>query len=135
MKTCTKCKEKKQLSEFHLIGKRKPGKRESWCKLCKNASKRKYYNAEKGLANHRRSRYGLTEDEIIYLWDIQNGQCGICKKILNSKFCVDHDHKDGKVRGLLCYRCNMMLSIFENDTSAIDRMVSWLGERLSVETC
>lgn len=37
----------------------------------------------------------------------QGGKCAICKRPPKSRrLAVDHDHKTGKVRGLLCFRCN-----------------------------
>lgn len=42
----------------------------------------------------------------------QNGKCGICQKPESSfkmRLAVDHNHKTGQVRGLLCYRCNKFI--------------------------
>ena len=44
------------------------------------------------------------------LFHSQGGRCAICKRWTHPKpLCVDHDHKTGKVRGLLCTRCNIKL--------------------------
>lgn len=46
------------------------------------------------------------------LWDAQKGCCAICNKPEShfmKKLAVDHNHKTGRVRGLLCYRCNKFL--------------------------
>lgn len=43
------------------------------------------------------------------LSDAQNGKCAICQKPeshFRMRLAVDHNHKTGQVRGLLCYRCN-----------------------------
>lgn len=46
----------------------------------------------------------------------QEGVCYICKREPNGrKFCVDHNHKTGEVRGLLCYRCNYGLTWYSDD--------------------
>lgn len=42
----------------------------------------------------------------------QKGLCAICAKE-PKKACVDHDHKTGKVRGILCHRCNIGLPYVE----------------------
>lgn len=52
------------------------------------------------------SFYGLTLDEFDEMVKKQRGKCAICKKKPKPWFCVDHNHKTGKVRGLLCPRCN-----------------------------
>lgn len=55
-----------------------------------------------------KSRYGLTKSDYETLLDSQGGTCAICKEI-PPVFHVDHNHKTGKVRGLLCASCNLAL--------------------------
>lgn len=51
--------------------------------------------------------YGLTGDDYETLLALQDGKCAICRARPRSKrLAVDHDHKSGAVRGLLCSRCN-----------------------------
>lgn len=62
-------------------------------------------------------RYGLTPERYAEMLEEQAHGCAICGdppaegKILN----VDHDHKSGKVRGLLCHGCNTALGAFRDD--------------------
>lgn len=64
--------------------------------------------------------YGITIEQYYELLKKQDWLCGICgrppkqKKGPGSKLHVDHDHRTGKVRGLLCVRCNGALSIVED---------------------
>src|SRR3990167_8772534 len=53
----------------------------------------------------RKARYGLSDDQYKALLEKQEGQCAICKKIMNPPH-VDHCHKSKRVRGLLCDTCN-----------------------------
>ena len=41
---------------------------------------------------------------------------------------VDHDHKTGKVRALLCHRCNLGIGLFEDNTEFVVAMFSYLKE-------
>lgn len=51
--------------------------------------------------------YGLTREDYDALLEAQGGKCAICRRRPKSKrLAVDHDHKTGAVRGLLCSRCN-----------------------------
>lgn len=66
------------------------------------------------IAEQRRQRkYGLTPEEFSRLHTAQDGCCAICCELMTTsgaaKCCVDHDHKTGAVRGLLCARCNLLL--------------------------
>lgn len=67
-------------------------------------------------------RYGITKEEFHYLLKIQNNCCAICKSSdpKKSSWSIDHDHRTGEVRGLLCHFCNTMLG-FAKDNSIILR--------------
>lgn len=71
-------------------------------------------------------RYGITPDRYNKMWAAQNGKCAICgneetarhnhtKEVL--KLAVDHCHKTGKVRELLCQDCNRGLGKFRDDSA------------------
>ncbi len=56
---------------------------------------------------HLKNSYNLTELEYITAFDHQGGACAICgNKPRARRFHVDHDHKTGLVRGILCLWCN-----------------------------
>jgi len=67
-----------------------------------------------------RREYGISSKDYFIMLDAQNGKCAICDKTTEEKLCVDHDHKTGKVRGLLCRNCNLKLQIYE-DQKFMDR--------------
>lgn len=51
--------------------------------------------------------YGIDAEQYDALLELQGGKCAICRARPKSKrLAVDHDHKSGAVRGLLCSRCN-----------------------------
>jgi hypothetical protein len=67
--------------------------------------------------NSLKKRYGITFEEYNEMFNKQEGKCGICKTPqieIKKIFCVDHNHKTEKVRELLCQKCNVTLSYFEN---------------------
>ena len=58
--------------------------------------------------------YGLTLESFDEMLKAQGGVCAICKQTdKTGKFLVDHDHETGKVRGLLCRRCNHIIGLYE----------------------
>lgn len=73
-------------------------------------------------------KYGLTLDDYDVMLRKQNGVCAIClsppKK--NKAFNVDHCHTTGKIRGLLCFRCNFGLSFFREDSETFKRALKHL---------
>lgn len=116
-KACKRCLEVKPLTEFHRQ-KSGPMGRHSWCSQCANA----YYKERRPPATpekrHRWNlsrRYGLTLAQFNAMRKAQSNLCAICETPM-SKPKVDHDHITGKVRGLLCHRCNLLLSGLEDET-------------------
>ena len=85
---------------------------------------------------HQKSlSYGITEEDYDRMYKEQKGVCAICKKpeTRQSKgkttlLCVDHDHETGKVRGLLCHRCNTVIGMF-TDITLLDSAKVYLVER------
>ena len=76
-----------------------------------------------------KTRYGLTYEQYEALYNSQNGACFVCKIPEGSKrLCVDHDHKTGMVRKLLCDRCNRALSYIENHSDVIQPLQEYLAQ-------
>lgn len=88
---------------------------------------RKWAASEQGKHSiflKRLRRYNLTEKEYNDLYEACNGICPICsvKKVT----AIDHDHKTGKVRGLLCHDCNRGLGIFKDDVNMLAKAAKYL---------
>lgn len=73
-------------------------------------------NPESRRRAHIRHRYGIDPDDYDALRAEQGGVCAICKREQHGSpghwkniLCVDHDHDTGRVRGLLCNDCNLMV--------------------------
>lgn len=70
---------------------------------------------------HILRRYGLTKEDFDRMLKEQGGGCAICgnpptmKTRQSSVLHVDHCHRTGKVRGLLCVRCNHLVGYIEHD--------------------
>lgn len=140
MKQCATCGEIKPLEDFPKAG---SGERKRpHCKPCYNEKQAKYReeNPDKIRAlwrsaadkyydtDRRRNKtlraYGLTEQTYNEMFDAQGGKCAICDRAI--KLVVDHCHKTGRVRGLLCNPCNISLGNFEDDSDRLLRAVEYL---------
>jgi hypothetical protein len=61
----------------------------------------------------RAKQLGVDDDEYERMLEAQGGGCAICgAKPKTRRLHVDHDHATGKVRGLLCHRCNRALPMW-----------------------
>jgi len=58
-------------------------------------------------------KYGINLERFNQMLAEQNGVCAICLKASAKAYHVDHDHKTGSVRGVLCHQCNTSLGWFE----------------------
>lgn len=76
---------------------------------------------------NRYYKYGVSPEDVAFMIARQKGTCAICPMLLSEKTAhVDHDHKTGKVRGLLCRKCNLGLGHFEDNPSFLVSAVSYL---------
>jgi hypothetical protein len=137
-KTCSKCKVAQPVSSFTLYKTGKlAGKYRSHCRTCSSAQVKDWSRRNKAhlLARQRRYyvenykmsirahmvRYGKNEEWYLATLEKQHGLCAICELPERAKrkdgkiqrLCVDHDHRTGVVRGLLCTACNNRLGMLE----------------------
>jgi hypothetical protein len=59
--------------------------------------------------SHLKRAYGISPEDFERMKSSQGGLCAICLLHMKAPY-VDHDHLTGKVRGLLCSRCNSLLA-------------------------
>jgi hypothetical protein len=89
------------------------------------------HNVGKRRMQKRRRTYGITADDFLEMWNLQAGRCAICLCRLvddgSGHTHVDHDHRTGAVRGLLCVDCNVALGRFKDDIEAVRRAAEYLG--------
>jgi hypothetical protein len=89
------------------------------------------YRADPSVAlwANRKYKYGYSKDMVFRSVEAQGNKCPICQcsllEIPDNKWHIDHDHKTGEVRGVLCFLCNHKLGVVEkagkfNYESALD---------------
>lgn len=113
-----------------------------WCKNCGKLAKQRQYRHGRKEAVTLLARkyvlkrnYNLTLENYDNMLKEQNGVCAICgKKETNrsnpkgkiDSLRVDHCHKTGRVRGLLCSECNFGISKFKDDIELIKKAIQYL---------
>lgn len=119
-KICNGCFEDTPISGFHRQHTRPDGRR-SLCKRCLAAKSRPYLLAK---------RFGMSVGDFDAMLASQGGGCAICgadKPGGNGQnFHVDHCHATGRVRGILCYGCNVSLGRFGDDVAGLRRALDYL---------
>ena len=109
MKKCSKFKEEKLPDQFNKTKRTKSGLR-SECKDCQ-------------ASDEMNRLYGITIAQYDKMFEEQGGVCKICGTDDPGKgkgrFAIDHSHKTGKVRGLLCSSCNVGIGHLQDDPSIL----------------
>jgi len=74
--------------------------------------------------------YGITLGEYNRILIAQGNVCAICKSSYNGKkkFFVDHNHVTGKVRGLLCHKCNILLGGANDSIETLKTAIQYLAD-------
>jgi hypothetical protein len=74
-----------------------------------------------------RVKYGLTIEGYNALLDKQGGVCAVCGHNVSKRALhVDHDHGTGKVRGLLCNKCNRGMGLLGDDVTLLKSAIAYL---------
>lgn len=119
MKLCTKCRVEKDTSEFTKNASTKDGL-QWYCRPCMRDTRR-----DSALL----SRYGVSAALYDQMYNEQKGCCKICEQhssTFTHRLAVDHCHKTGAVRGLLCSNCNTAIGKLNDDISILQRAISYL---------
>jgi hypothetical protein len=155
-KQCTKCGEVKAYGQFYRHGTTADGratyciecqKADTRARRAANRDQVKAWNAaardradknvkaSENRRNHLRRQYGITPEDYDEMLAAQGGVCAICgqtewfidpRKGTPRCLSVDHCHATGKVRGLLCGRCNRSIGHFEDNPEIIARAAAYL---------
>ena len=153
-KPCSKCRVSKPLGQFHVNTEGLFGRR-SFCKKCSNtvykerrAKSRsvaeksreqnrqwKEGNPDKVWAARIKRNFGLSVSDYKIMLDRQKGVCAICLEaetaIISGKLLrlsVDHCHTTGKIRGLLCRKCNLGLGHLKDNVLHLKRAIDYLKD-------
>jgi hypothetical protein len=74
--------------------------------------------------------YRMTESDLHRMFAMQRGRCATCSSALaQQNLAVDHDHITGRVRGLLCSRCNLAIGSLKDDPKVIRSAIRYLARR------
>lgn len=133
MKTCPTCEQVKGDSDYYSHS--RTGKPAGSCKPCryeaqkrwkaKNPDKLKTYNRTQSLR-----KYNLTQLEFDSMLEKQGGGCACCgTKDGWRNLAVDHNHKTGEVRGILCNHCNRAAGLLADSPSRALNLHQYLTER------
>ena len=104
-------------------------------KESRNARAKGVRNANPDRERNRKliQRFGITLEEYDNMHNAQNGLCKICgnPEELDRRLAVDHNHETGRVRGLLCFKCNVFLGHIEKmGLATIADILDYLDEEM-----
>lgn len=114
---CIDCKQFKSLDQYYN---NKSGKT-SVCKECSHIRSIKYHKS-----TYKYAKYGITKELYDEMFKRQDGKCPICNICLEKEIHTDHDHLTGKVRGILCGKCNKGLGQFDDNVIYLTNAIKYL---------
>ncbi len=126
-RNCIDCHVRKYKSEFHN-NKKRHGGISPVCKIC--SAKRSSLYEKKNPIRRAMQRHGMTVADYDKMLVSQGYSCGICgTKDFgggNGRFSIDHCHKTGKVRGLLCTKCNWGIGHLNDSVVVLRAAIAYL---------
>jgi len=136
-KICSKCKRRyPSTSDYFYKNKNRKLGLDAWCKNCKSDYDHK---------RHKIYRYGISLNKVNELIIEQKNRCAICGQFFDDIFNnykdkitirsprVDHNHKSGKIRGILCNRCNILLGMVKDNTSILLEAANYLDREKNLD--
>lgn len=133
VKTCKTCQLELPLDRFYKDGKGRGGLRAS-CKSCVDVVTKAYRENRPGWYRDTqlKGKYGISSDDYDRMSEEQGHVCKVCGKAetrTNSvNLCVDHCHVTGKVRGLICHKCNTAMGCVSDSPELLAKLIDYLKE-------
>src|SRR3972149_7896952 len=87
-----------------------------------------WYKPESRRAQNFKKKYGITVEEYNAIFKSQRGKCAICGRQPDGRWkrlFIDHKHASGKIRGLLCIRCNRAIGLIRDDPEIARGLVKY----------
>lgn len=119
---CRTCEQTLPISRFRIV---RPNVAEWRCKSCETKRTNQWAQQNRERDRERRRNYmykrafGITIEDYDRMLTEQRGGCAICGAkeggTRSGRFCIDHNHSTGKVRGLLCQGCNTAIGLMRDE--------------------
>ena len=83
---------------------------------------------------HYMAKYGITVEEYNAMFIEQDGVCAICKQppsgntAKHGRMCIDHNHRTGQVRKLLCFNCNTAIGKMNDNPELLRKAAEYLEQ-------
>ena len=127
-KFCPRCNEVKPLDRFNISRGKRSG-RVAHCKACYQRKNAARSPAERLVRVTK--KYNMSPTEWTAMHTSQQGLCMICNKLptpdsRGRTLVVDHDHRTGAVRGLLCLSCNIGIGHLQDDPVLLQAAAEYL---------
>lgn len=147
-RACAKCGETKPLTAFRSRALKGIRWRGSTCRACHqaksaewrraNPDKVRVYNAKakardpegnsrRAMDAHFKRKFGISLEERNEML-AKHMACAICERTEPTKrgWCIDHDHKTGRIRGILCAPCNSMIGLARESAHVLERAIIYV---------
>lgn len=137
LKRCAKCTENKPLDEFGVKKFNKDGLNH-YCLLCERKRCQTTYSRPEYKERVKYKQifrlYGLTKEQYLSKLEQQEYKCAICSMVLsNDKDThIDHCHSTGKIRDILCKKCNHLLGSVNDDVEQLQKYINYIYVHKSV---
>jgi DNA-binding MarR family transcriptional regulator len=120
LRRCSRCHKRQSILLFH---RESGGGRAKICKTCKNKQTKR---------NDLARRYGISEAQLTQLLQEANNRCTLCgDEETYRQLSIDHNHTTGKIRGILCHRCNIFLWTVKESPERAKLLADKLAEYLT----
>ena len=116
-KKCFACEQILNINEFYIY---KNGHAHSECQKCKLERFKKY---QKNIGRYK--KHGIDKNTYEIMYEKQLGKCYLCREKFPNLH-IDHNHKNDKVRKLLCRDCNLALGLIKENSTTLMNMISYL---------